>query len=181
VIRSTVTICNKSQEDIVVDQLSSPIVGALSKKPISCWLEHTLSTPTNSWFRKAQWRDESLPSAWLDDIGLSEVPAAHHEASMAHHAVSNRGTFSSGTHLPVGLLMKNDSSETRLWKIESNGSWRWALGDFQEIVYLALGGPTNEEHGWKHCLPPGQLFISIPVALCHVSAPPGNAFAALTE
>ncbi|GIC94428.1 uncharacterized protein Aud_010928 [Aspergillus udagawae] len=180
VIRSTATICNESQEDIVVDQLSSLIVGALCEKPISCWLDYTLSTPTNSWFREAQWRDESLPSVGLDDIGLSELPD-HHDASMAHHAVSNRGTFSTGTHLPVGLLKKNDSSETWLWQIESSGSWRWELGDFQENVYLALGGPTNKDHGWKHRLPPGQSFTSVPVALCHVLAHPDNAFAALTE
>lgn len=111
VIRSTATICNESQEDIVVDQLSSLVVGALREKLISFWLDYTLSTLTNSWFREAQWRDESLPSVGLDDIGLSKLPD-HHDVSMAHHAVSNRGTFSTGTHLPVGLLKKNESSET---------------------------------------------------------------------
>lgn len=180
VIRSTATIRNESQGVIVVDQLSSLIVGALCEKPISCWLDYTLSTPTNSWFREAQWRDESLPSVGLDDIGLSEL-SDHHDASMAHHAISNRGTFSTGTNLPIGLLKKNDSSETWLWQIESSGSWRWELGDFQENVYLALGGPTNKDHGWKHRLAPGQSFTSVPVALCHVLAHPDNAFAALTE
>lgn len=53
VIRSTATIRNDSQEDIVVDQLSPLIVGALCEKPISCWLDYTLSTPTNSWFGEA--------------------------------------------------------------------------------------------------------------------------------
>jgi alpha-galactosidase len=179
VIRSTVTIRNESQEDIVVTQLSSFIVGALCEKPISCWLDYTLSTPTNTWFREAQWRDESLPSVGLDDIGLSELP--EHEASLAHHSISNRGSFSTGTYLPVGLLKKNDFSECWLWQIESSGSWRWELGDFQDNVYLALGGPTNKDHGWKHCLPPGHSFTTVPVALCHVLADPDNAFAALTE
>lgn len=100
---------------------------------------------------------------------------------MAHHATSNRGTFSTGTYLPIGLLKKNDSSETWLWQIESSGSWRWELGDFQENVYLALGGPTNKDHGWKHRIAPGQSFASVPVALCHILAHPDNAFAALTE
>ncbi|KAJ5808446.1 hypothetical protein N7474_009715 [Penicillium riverlandense] len=180
VIRSTTTIRNESQKDIVVDQLSSLIVGALGEKPIDCWLDYTLSTPTNTWFREAQWRDQSLPSVGLDDIGLSELPDRH-DASMAHHAVSNRGTFSTGTYLPMGLLKKNDSSETWLWQIESNGSWRWELGDFQENVYLALGGPTNKDHSWKHRLSPGQSFTSVPVALCHILDHPDNAFAALTE
>jgi alpha-galactosidase len=37
--RSTVTIRNESQEDIVVTQLSSLIVGDLYDKPISGWLD----------------------------------------------------------------------------------------------------------------------------------------------
>ncbi|EED15217.1 Melibiase subfamily, putative [Talaromyces stipitatus ATCC 10500] len=180
VIRSTMTIHNESQKDIVVDQLSSFVVGALGGKPINCWLDYTLSTPTNTWFREAQWRDESLPNVGLDDIGLSELPESH-DASLAVHAVSNRGTFSTGTYLPLGLLKKYDSSETWLWQIETNGSWRWELGDFQENVYLALGGPTNKDHGWKHCLAPSQSFTSVPVAICHVLGHPDSAFAALTE
>ncbi|KAF4171103.1 hypothetical protein CNMCM8694_002653 [Aspergillus lentulus] len=140
VIRSTATICNESQEDIAVDQLSSLIVGALCEKLISFWLDYTLSILTKSWFREAQCRDESLPSVGLDDIGLSELPD--------HHDV---------------------------------GSWSWELGDFQENIYLALGGPTNKDHGWKHRLPPGQSFTSVPVALCHDLAHPDNAFAALSE
>jgi alpha-galactosidase len=77
VIRSTVAIRNDSQEDIVVSQLSSLIIGGLGEKPTSCWLDYTLSTATNTWFREAQWRDHSLPSVGLDDIGLSELPDGH--------------------------------------------------------------------------------------------------------
>jgi alpha-galactosidase len=55
------------------------------------------------------------------------------------------------------------------------------VGVYQQNVYLALGGPTNKDHGWKHRLPPGQSFTTKPVALCHVFGYPDNAFAALTE
>jgi alpha-galactosidase len=181
VIRSTVTIHNDSPERIVVSQLSSLIVGALGQNPTTCWLDYTLSTPTNTWFREAQWRDQSLPSLGLDDIGLSELPEAHGGASLASFSISNRGSFSTGTHLPMGLLKRNDLSETWLWQVESNGSWSWELGDFHENIYLAAGGPTNKDHGWRHQLAPGESFTSVPVALCHVFDTPDIAFSSLTQ
>jgi alpha-galactosidase len=180
VIRSAVTVRNDSGKDIIVTQLSSLIVGALGAKPTSVWLDYTLSKPTNTWFREAQWRDQSLPSVGLDDIGLSELPDAH-DASLANFSISNRGTFSTGTHLPMGLLKKKDLSETWLWQVESSGSWRWELGDYQENIYLAAGGPTNNDHEWRHQLAPGASFTSIPVALVHVFDTPDVAFSALTQ
>lgn len=180
VIRSSVTIHNESDKDIVVTQLSSLIIGGLGKKPITCWQDYTLSTATNTWFREAQWRDQSLPSLGLDDLGLSELPDGH-DASLANFSLSNRGTFSTGTHLPMGLLKRKDLSETWLWQIESSGSWRWELGDFQENIYLAAGGPTNNDHEWRHQLAPGKSFTSVPVALVHVLDTPDAAFSALTD
>ena len=180
VLRSSVTIRNESSENIVVAQLSSLIVGALGEKPTSCWLDYTLSTPTNTWFREAQWRDHTLPSVGLDDIGLSELPDGH-DASLATFSISNRGSFSTGTHLPMGLLKRNDLGETWLWQVESNGSWSWELGDFKENIYLAMGGPTSKDHGWRHQLAPGDSFTSIPVALCHIFGTPDAAFSAMTQ
>jgi alpha-galactosidase len=180
VIRSSVTIRNDAKSDIVVTQLSSLTIGALGTDPISCWQDYTLSTATNTWFREAQWRDQSLPSIGLDDIGLSELPNAH-DASLANFSMSNRGTFSTGTHLPMGLLKRNDLSETWLWQVESSGSWRWELGDYQENIYLSAGGPTNYDHEWRHQLAPGKTFTSVPVALIHVLDTPDVAFSALTE
>ena len=181
VIRSTTTIRNDSQEPIVVSQLSSIVVGGLGDKCGNCWLDYALSTATNTWFREAQWRDQSLPSVGLDDIGLSELPGDGHDSSLANFSVSNRGTFSTGTHLPMGLLKRNDQSETWLWQVESSGSWSWELGDFQENIYLAAGGPTNKDHGWRHQLAPGKSFTSVPVALCHVFDTPDRAFSAITQ
>jgi alpha-galactosidase len=48
VLRSYMTICNESNENVVVSQLSSLIVGGLGEKPTSCWLDCTLSAPTNT-------------------------------------------------------------------------------------------------------------------------------------
>lgn len=163
VVRSVTTIQNESQENIVVSQLSSLVIGPLGAESKSCWLDYTLSYPTNTWFREAQWQDRSLPSVGLDDIGLSELPDGH-DASLATFSISNRGSFSTGTHLPIGLLKRNDLSETWLWQIESNGSWSWELGDFQENIYLAGGGPTSKDHGWKHQLSPES---PLPASLWH--------------
>lgn len=180
-IRSSVTIRNDSGDDIIVTQLSSLVVGGLGEEPLKCWLDYTLSTATNTWFREAQWRDQSLPSVGLDDIGLSELPEPHDIASITSFSMSNRGTFSTATHLPMGLLKRKDLGETWLWQVESSASWRWELGDFSDNIYLAAGGPTSQDHGWKHQLSPGKSFTSVPVALVHVYDTPDVAFSALTE
>ncbi|KAL2795233.1 glycoside hydrolase superfamily [Aspergillus keveii] len=170
VVRSTASIQNKSDKDIVVTQLTS----------LKWWGDYTLSVPNNSWFREAQWIEHDLPSLGVDDYGAYGRPE-NHWASIAHYAVSNRGTFSTEGHLPMGLLKRRDNAETWLWQVENNGSWRWEIGDWKDSVYLSAGGPIETDHDWRQRLGPGEKFTTIPVALCHVLDDYETAFAALTQ
>ncbi|KAL2440882.1 hypothetical protein ABEF95_008124 [Exophiala dermatitidis] len=81
----------------------------------------------------------------------------------------------------MGLLQRRDGKDSWLWQVESNGSWRWEVGDLQHDLYLAAGGPTAIDHDWKQRLAPGEEFTSVPVALCHVHGDSDQAFGHLTQ
>ncbi|KAJ9497073.1 hypothetical protein H2202_007545 [Exophiala xenobiotica] len=178
VIRSTITIKNTSEEHIVVTQIPSLLAGNLAG-PSKTWSDYTLSSATNSWFREAQWREQSLSTLGLDDYGVVELNEGH-AATLGSVSLSSRGSFSTSTFLPMGMLKKNDNTETWLWQIEHNGSWKWEIGDFNDRLYLGMSGPTSNDHEWRNKLSPGHSFTTVPVALCLVAGNQDQAFSALT-
>ncbi|PLB50652.1 glycoside hydrolase [Aspergillus steynii IBT 23096] len=180
VLSSTATIRNDGDQDIVVTQLSSLVLGGLTTGSEKWWSDYTLSVPNNSWFREAQWIEHDLPSLGVDDYGVYGRPEEH-AASIAHYAVSNRGSFSTEGHLPMGLLKRTDGAETWLWQVENNGSWRWEIGDWKDSVYVAAGGPVEADHDWREKLSPGKEFTTVPVAICHVFDNYEKAFAEMTR
>ena len=83
----------------------------------------------------------------------------------------------------MGGLTDRRSGRTWLWQIEHNGGgWRWECGERDTLAYLALFGPTDTHHGWRHPLEPGAEFRTVPVALAFsADGGPDDAFAALTR
>lgn len=181
VLRSSSTVRNGSTVNrVIVTQLSSLVLGGLTISSDEWWSGYVLSTANNTWFREAQWSEHSLPDIGIDDAGLHELDEGH-SASLAHFSLSNRGTFSTEGHLPMGMLKRRDNRDTWLWQVENNGSWRWEIGDYKDSVYLAATGPEEYDHDWRLELAPGASFSSVPAALCRVSDGPDAAFAALTQ
>ncbi|TPX11550.1 uncharacterized protein E0L32_007761 [Thyridium curvatum] len=179
VVRSSATVRNDSDEKITVSQVSSLVVGGLARSK-EWWNDYVISEANNTWFREAQWKDTSLPDAGIDDFGIYGMPDAHF-ASIASYSVSNHGTFSTQGHLPMGMLKRRDNTETWLWQIENNGSWRWEIGDYKDNVYLAASGPNATDHEWWQKLSPGDSFTSVTAAVCHLEGNADTAFAALTQ
>ncbi|KAL4902072.1 hypothetical protein BDW74DRAFT_187047 [Aspergillus multicolor] len=178
-LRASATLRNNGNEAVTVTQMTPLVLGGLTAGSKEWWDDYTLSVATNSWFREAQWIEHSLPSIGLDDYGVYGRPE-NHFASLARYAISNRGTFSTEGHLPMGLLKRQDNAETWLWQVENNGSWRWEVGDWKDSVYLAAGGPIEADHDWSLALEPGGEFTTVPVALVHVYDDYECAFGALT-
>lgn len=178
VLRSVATITNESDSDVVVTQLSSLIIGGLTPESEAWYDDYTLMTATNTWFREAQWRENTLPELGLDASGICQLPDRH-TGSQATFSIQNRGSFSTGTYLPLGLLKSKDDKDIWLWQVENNGSWKWEIGDYQDSIYLAASGPTGIDHDWKHVLRPKERFTSVPAALARVSDGVEPAFAAL--
>ncbi|CAM1508838.1 Fc.00g025770.m01.CDS01 [Cosmosporella sp. VM-42] len=90
-VRSNATIFSAGERDIIVTQLSSLVLGFLTRSK-TWWSDYTVTAAKNSWFRDAQWKDESLPDVGIDDYGVYGWPEAH-RASLASFTKSNRGTF----------------------------------------------------------------------------------------
>lgn len=180
VLRSSAVITNTSASSCVVTQLSSLTMGGVTTS-VRDWVHsYKLMTANNSWFREAQWQDHDLTALGIDDNGIWQLPGGH-PASLASHSVTSRGSFSTGTYLPMGLLKREDDGDVLLWQIEHNGSWRWEIGDYKDSLYIALGGPTSLDHDWKLHLQPGQRFETVSVALCRVREGVTAAFHALTK
>jgi alpha-galactosidase len=167
VLRATTTVKNTGTSDVVVTQVSSLTVGGLTSTTRKWWHDWDVAVPTNSWFREAQWKDQSLPDVGVDDFGVVDLPDGH-VTTHASYSVSSHGSFSTGTYLPMASLKRKDSKETWLWQIENNGSWRWEIGDYLDSVYVSTTGPTNHDHAWKEKLTPGQNFTSVPASIIHV-------------
>lgn len=111
-----------------------------------------VSIPHNGWLRECKWREYSL-----SDLGLEHTSSF----STKPIRVSNCGTWSSKEYLPMGAVHNMQNGDTMLWQIEHNGSWSWELGDIGNMMYLKLGGPCDQEHGWYKELQPGETFESV--------------------
>ncbi|KAG4271232.1 alpha-galactosidase [Fusarium proliferatum] len=181
VLRSEVTIRNESKSsDVIVTQISSLTIGGLTTRSNEWNKNYALRTATNSWFREAQWRKHSLPDIGIDKNGICELHDGH-SGSQATYGLQNRGSFSTGSYLPMGILESESNSDTWAWQIEHNGSWRWEIGDYKDSVYIAAGGPTKADHDWRNTLCPGDSFTSPPVSLTRVSGCFQDAIRALND
>lgn len=181
VLRSSATITNLSEtSNVVVTQFSSLTIGGLTTRSNEWVHEYRLMTATNGWFREAQWREHSLSDIGIDDNGISQLNNGHH-ASQATFSLSNHGSFSTGTYLPLGMLKHRTGKDTWLWQVEHNGSWRWEIGDYKDSIYVAIGGPTAVDHGCKISLGPGESFATVHSACCRVHDSVEAAFGALTD
>ncbi len=180
-IRSVATVTNDGGEsDVAVTQLASLVIGGLTANAERSFDDYTVLYATNSWFREAQWTEHTLADLGIDNNGICELPDGH-VGSQATFRLGSRGSFSTGSYLPMGLLKAKGDGDAWLWQIESNGSWSWELGDYKDSIYLAVGGPNSLEHGWKKKLCPGESFTTVPVAVCRVNSGIEGALAALTD
>ncbi|KAH7307913.1 putative Melibiase subfamily, partial [Rhexocercosporidium sp. MPI-PUGE-AT-0058] len=171
-IRFVGTLTNTGNHDIVVTQVSSFAIGGLTTTCQSWQKDYVLSTATNTWFREAQWVEQSFPSIGLDSFGIYNTVDTHRVTSLARYAVMNQGTFSTEGHLPMGILSRADKSKANdgwLWQIEHNGAWLWEIGEFKDSVYVAAGGPVaSAGHEWRQSLKPGESFTTVPACICRV-------------
>lgn len=179
-LRAYTSVKNGSTSDIVVSQVTSLTVGPLTGGSKFWWDEFTLNSATNTWFRECQWHEQTLPEVGVDRTGHYELNEGHH-ATFSIFGRSSRGSFSTSTYLPMGMIQRKTFPEVWLWQIEHNGSWRWEIGDYHNDLYLAAGGPTSIDHGWQLRLSAGQKFESVPIAVYHGFQGVDAAFSNLTE
>ena len=178
-VQSRASIKNNAEKSITVTQLTSAVIGGLTDTA-PWWDEYEVSYATNTWFREAQWQTATPSQLGFSDFGIHELPDTH-AASMASFSICNWSSFGTEGHLPMGMVQKKGGSETWLWQIESNGYWRWDVGDWKDSIFVAAGGPDGANHEWRHRLKPGEEFTTCTVGFCHVFGDYEQALSALTK
>lgn len=112
--------------------------------------------PTNGSYCECQWSRAPL--------SVYGVFGGHNMKSLKKFCVSNTGSWSTKTYLPMGILKEKDGTFT-MWQIEANGSWAYELSDLYDSLTLHLSGPTFEEHNWQQTLAKGEKFVSVRAAI----------------
>ncbi|WP_128436558.1 alpha-galactosidase [Streptomyces cyaneus] len=154
-LRSRVRLRNDGPEPLVVQSVSSLLIGGL---PAPDALD--VHRARNDWLAECRWYAEPLRDT-VADINVD----AHQHDSRAALVLAGRGSWPTDGHLPMGALTDRGSGRTWLWQIESPAGWRWDLGEHARGTYLALNGPTDAEHQWRVRLSPGEEFTTVPGVL----------------
>ncbi|MGW9588554.1 glycoside hydrolase family 36 protein [Microbacterium sp. NPDC055455] len=157
--------------------VSSVALGGISAPGSQWWLDHEVGFAHNTWFREMAWQRRTPAELGLDDTGLRTwgLPT-----SRASFAVAQRGSWSTGGHLPMGMLRSRVEPRSVLWQIEHNGPWRWEIGDHGDALYVVASGPTDQGAAWMRRLEPGRRFRSVPAMLV-LGGDDDDLFGALTE
>ncbi|KUN74473.1 alpha-galactosidase [Streptomyces canus] len=177
VLRSEVVLRNEGDATLHLESVSSVVVGPLADGPEAIdgadllWAE-------NDWVAECRW--QRRPMRVTSPVLAGRVV---YDNGKGECAQTGRGVWSSCGRLPMGGLTDRRTGRTWLWQIEHNGGgWHWECGERDTLAYLALFGPTDTHHGWRHPLEPGAEFRTVPVALAFSDAGgPDEAFAALTR
>ncbi|NUP44780.1 MAG: alpha-galactosidase [Streptomyces sp.] len=155
VLRSRTRVRNDSSHRVVLQSISSLLLGGL---PPADALE--VLRARNDWLGENRWYAEPL-RATVADIGVD----AHQHDSRAGLTVAGRGSWPTDGHLAAGALGDRSGGRTWAWQIESPAGWRWDIGEYAHGCHLALHGPTDADHQWRHALGPGQDVTTVPVAV----------------
>jgi alpha-galactosidase len=125
----------------------------------------------NDWMAESRWTRRPL--------GLANIQRGrHHPGPRSRVAVTSLGSWSTGEHLPSGVLVGR--ADAIGWQIEHNGPWHYEIGETRTGGYLLLSGPTGQEHLWSVKITADQGFTTVPVSIVTADSQDG-AFAALTH
>lgn len=180
IVRTWVTLTNKSDEDMGIDYASSFLYAGIGKNSGEDTYDHIkLMVPTNSWASEAQW-------VTLDaiDVGLSHMPSKGFnlpDSGNARFRYCSNDSWSTGEHLPISVAIDEKSGEIWYGEIDHSGAWtiEYGMGDGRQM-YVCLMGPNDESAWWKN-LKPGASFTTVPVAFGVAMGDVSSAFAALTQ
>jgi alpha-galactosidase len=153
--------------ELVLDFLSSAVVGLPSA-------DFDLVAGDNDWMAESRWSRRPLRSGRLPDIQRDP----YRPVARSRQAVTCQGSWSTGEHLPTGVLVGESSAIG--WQIEHNGPWHYEVGETRQGAYLLLSGPTDQEHQWTATITKDQSFTTVPVSLV-AGTGHDDVFAALTR
>ncbi|WP_194924459.1 alpha-galactosidase [Catenulispora pinisilvae] len=174
-VQSWVRLANRGEQSLVVESVTSMILGGIADGDggvagLDVW--HA----DNEWLAEGRWQRRALREV-LVDMNFGR----HRQEARSSFSRTSQGTWSTGRHLPMGALTARDSGRTLMWQVESPGGWRWEVGEYTGIAYVALLGPTDRDHQWHQGLHPGGEFTTVPAAVAiGASGDGGDGFAEAT-
>ena len=147
------SVVNIGNADRVLEYVSSLAVTGIGG--IDNYENLRLYRSSNGWYTECQWHGDTLA-----DLG---VFCGNPVKSMKKFCVSNTGSWSTKSSLPMGILEDKTNGEWMLWQINSNTSWSYELGDIYRSVSLHVSGPTLQENNWALKLKKREKFDSVSV------------------
>lgn len=119
-----------------------------------------------AWFADSTWLSENR---WRAQPLKTLVPvldlALHEQDGRGRFGLTSHGAWSTGEHLPVGMIIDESSGEAIAWQIESGTGWQVDIAQTRTGIVLSLLGPTDLEGHFAHTLAPGETFSAVPVAI----------------
>lgn len=163
---------NTGAEEVVLAAVSSATFGfGSSEADLDAYI---LAAAESEWLAENRWSERPLRER-LPRLNL----ALHGQDGRGHLAFGSRGAWSTGEHLPVGVLAHADG-EALAWQIETSSPWQCDLAQTRAGGVVSLMGPTDLDHHFAHRLEPGSRFATVPVALAVSSGGRDGALAELT-
>lgn len=159
--RTYVTLTNIGTQSLTLESITS-WVSLLGSKPQAkpdarSW---RLSHGDFEWLGENRWHS-------IDTSSL--FPLLHQELTKNNprneFKVVSTGTWSTGSAAPLAVLTNREDTITWIFQVEHNGAWRWEVGDYTVDGYMALSGPTAEDHSWSKKLAPGSTFVTVPASI----------------
>jgi alpha-galactosidase len=114
----------------------------------------------NDWLGEGRWTAEPA----CDKLFPQLVTQPSDQAPRGVFRVASSGSWSTGRNLPVGGAASERLGAAAAWQVETNGAWRWEVGEDAAGGYVALSGPTDIDHQWTTVLRPGESFTTVPAA-----------------
>jgi alpha-galactosidase len=145
-VRAWKTVTNISDDNIGLEYIPSFSYTGLCKENLKLFIPH------NSWCGEADW----------EEISTEQVKRMTHSSKRV--SVSNTDSWSSEEYLPMAAAASD--SGALMWQIENNGAWHWEIGDIDNMLYLKMSGPNDQENSWYKELLPGESFESVKACVC---------------
>lgn len=162
VVRCRTEVVNDGERPVTLRAVSSVALGGITAPGSAWWHDHEVGFAHNTWFREMVWQARTPAELGLDDTGLRTwgIPS-----SRASFSLGQRGSWSTGGHLPMGVVRSRAQQRSLLWQVEHNGAWRWEIGDQGGALYLVASGPTDQSAAWSRRLAPTERFEAVPALL----------------
>lgn len=173
VVRIETAVENTSGRPIVLTAVSSLTAGLGAGEALD---DLMVATADSEWLAENRWHEAPLRDR-LPQLNL----ALHGQDGRGHLPLTSHGSWSTGEHLPVGVLTDESTGDAFAWQLESGGAWHCDISQAADGGVLSLLGPTDLEHQFAHELEPGARFDAIPVAIAVSNGGRDGALAELTR